>query len=120
VKLFITASRIGSRRAAAEIAGCRADLVAGTVTAFGTGGLPEGVIGWMSASRRPMTAASWRATCGLDGGPERLRHDLLDLRHREHPKGVQRTHYDWMAMCTSTVEGPDLTADDVLLNRSRW
>jgi acyl-CoA synthetase len=32
------------------------------------------------------------------------------------PKGVQRTHYDWMAMCTGTVEGPDLTADDVLLN----
>jgi acyl-CoA synthetase (AMP-forming)/AMP-acid ligase II len=32
------------------------------------------------------------------------------------PKGVPRTHYDWMAMCTSTVEGPDLTADDVLLN----
>ncbi len=32
------------------------------------------------------------------------------------PKGVQRTHYDWMAMCTSTVEGPRLTAADVLLN----
>src|SRR5436309_3294678 len=32
------------------------------------------------------------------------------------PKGVPRTHYDWMAMCTGTVEGPDLTADDVLLN----
>ena len=32
------------------------------------------------------------------------------------PKGVQRTHYDWMAMCTGTVEGPGLTADDVLLN----
>jgi acyl-coenzyme A synthetase/AMP-(fatty) acid ligase len=32
------------------------------------------------------------------------------------PKGVPRTHYDWMAMCTSTVEGPDLTADDVMLN----
>ncbi len=32
------------------------------------------------------------------------------------PKGVQRTHYDWMAMCTSTVEGPELTASDVLLN----
>jgi acyl-CoA synthetase (AMP-forming)/AMP-acid ligase II len=32
------------------------------------------------------------------------------------PKGVQRTHYDWMAMCTGTVEGPDLTDADVLLN----
>ena len=32
------------------------------------------------------------------------------------PKGVQRTHYDWLAMRTSTVEGPGLTADDVLLN----
>ncbi|MGH3422629.1 MAG: AMP-binding protein, partial [Streptosporangiaceae bacterium] len=29
---------------------------------------------------------------------------------------MPRTHYDWMAMCTGTVEGPDLTADDVLLN----
>jgi acyl-CoA synthetase (AMP-forming)/AMP-acid ligase II len=32
------------------------------------------------------------------------------------PKGVQRTHYDWMAMCQGTVEGPELTAADVLLN----
>ena len=29
---------------------------------------------------------------------------------------MQRTHYDWLAMSIGTVEGPDLTADDVLLN----
>ena len=29
---------------------------------------------------------------------------------------MQRTHYDWLAMSTATVEGPRLTADDVLLN----
>jgi acyl-CoA synthetase len=32
------------------------------------------------------------------------------------PKGVPRAHCDWLAICTSTVEGPGLTADDVLLN----
>ena len=29
---------------------------------------------------------------------------------------MQRTHYDWMSMRIGTVEGPELTADDVLLN----
>jgi hypothetical protein len=29
---------------------------------------------------------------------------------------VQRTHYDWMAKCAGTVDGPQLTATDVLLN----
>ncbi|GII58363.1 AMP-dependent acyl-CoA synthetase [Planotetraspora thailandica] len=32
------------------------------------------------------------------------------------PKGVPRSHYDWLAMCWATVDAPRLTADDVLLN----
>ncbi|GAA4566364.1 class I adenylate-forming enzyme family protein [Planotetraspora kaengkrachanensis] len=32
------------------------------------------------------------------------------------PKGVPRTHYDWLAMSWATVDAPRLTGDDVLLN----
>ncbi|MEZ0073275.1 class I adenylate-forming enzyme family protein [Planotetraspora sp. GP83] len=32
------------------------------------------------------------------------------------PKGVRRTHYDWLAASWVTVDAPRLTADDVLLN----
>jgi len=32
------------------------------------------------------------------------------------PKGVPRTHYDWLAICWGTVDAPRLTEDDVLLN----
>jgi acyl-CoA synthetase (AMP-forming)/AMP-acid ligase II len=32
------------------------------------------------------------------------------------PKGVPRTHYDWLAMSWATVDAPRLTSDDVLLN----
>lgn len=32
------------------------------------------------------------------------------------PKGVPRTHGDWIAVSMTTVQAPGLTADDVLLN----
>jgi acyl-CoA synthetase len=116
-KVFITANRIGQRPAAAEIAGLQAQIPSlRTVAAFGSG-LPPGVAGLdqLSAAaddRSGLAAhlAAWSAdpndcvTICWTSGTEST------------PKGVQRTHYDWMAMCTSTVEGPDLTADDVLLN----
>ena len=119
VKLFITASRIGSRRAAAEIAGLQGQISSlGTVTAFGDGeGLPEGVIGLderiAAADDRGELASYLR---GWTADPNDCVTICWTSGTESTPKGVQRTHYDWMAMCTSTVEGPDLTADDVLLN----
>ncbi|MEV4317278.1 class I adenylate-forming enzyme family protein [Actinocrispum sp. NPDC049592] len=32
------------------------------------------------------------------------------------PKGVPRTHYDWLAIAEPCAKAPELTADDVLLN----
>ncbi len=129
VKLFITAGRIGRRQAAAEIAGLRKQIPSlRTVAAFGLSGASgapgasgafgtEGVVG---LDERIVAAGDLR---GLDRyhaswSPEP--NDCVTIcwtsGTESTPKGVQRTHYDWMAMCTSTVEGPDLTADDVLLN----
>jgi acyl-CoA synthetase len=110
VKLFITASRIGSRPAAAEIAGLRGQIPSlGTVAAFGAG-LDELIGG---ADDRSGLAAYLR---GWSAEPNDCVTICWTSGTESTPKGVPRTHYDWMAMCTSTVEGPGLTADDVLLN----
>jgi acyl-CoA synthetase len=117
VKLFITAGRIGKRPAAAEIAGLRDQIPSLlTVAAFGVSGA-SGVIG---LDERIAAAGD---LSGLDRYLASWAPDPNDCvticwtsGTESTPKGVQRTHYDWMAMCTSTVEGPDLTADDVLLN----
>jgi acyl-CoA synthetase len=121
VKLFITASRIGSRPAAAEIAGLRGQIPSlGTVAAFGDGAAGaggEGVAGLDEligeADDRSGLAAYLR---GWSAEPNDCVTICWTSGTESTPKGVQRTHYDWMAMCTSTVEGPELTADDVLLN----
>ena len=61
-KLFITASRIGQRQAAAEIAGLRGQVPSlRVVAAFGTD-LPDGVLRLDDRSRRPRTAAGWPRT----------------------------------------------------------
>jgi acyl-CoA synthetase len=132
VRLFITAARIGKRPAAAELAGLRAQIPSlQTVAAFGSGlpdggspdggspdgGSPDGVLGLDAA----IAAAGDRA--GLAAHLASWSPDPNDCvticwtsGTESTPKGVPRTHYDWMAMCTGTVEGPGLTADDVLLN----
>jgi acyl-CoA synthetase (AMP-forming)/AMP-acid ligase II len=116
-RMFITATRIGHREAAAEIAALRDDIPSlRVVAAFGEA-RPAGVIGLderiaSAQDRRGLAAylSAWTpdpndcVTICWTSGTEAT------------PKGVQRTHYDWMAMCTGTVEGPDLTRDDVLLN----
>ncbi len=117
VRVFITASRISTRPAAAEIAGLRARIPSlRTVAAFGSG-LPAGVV----ALDERIAAADDRS--GLAAHLAAFAPDPNDCvticwtsGTESTPKGVQRTHYDWMAMCTSTVEGPELTASDVLLN----
>ena len=118
VKLFITAGRIGRRQAAAEIAGLREQIPSlRTVAAFGASEVSGAVV---ELDERIAAGGDLR---GLDRYLASWSPDPNDCvticwtsGTESTPKGVQRTHYDWMAMCTSTVEGPDLTADDVLLN----
>jgi len=116
VKMFITGSRIGQRPAAAEIAGLAGQIPSlRAVAAFG--GLPDGVIG---LDARMAAAGDRSGLAAYLGGLRADPNDCVTIcwtsGTESTPKGVQRTHYDWMAMCTSTVEGPGLTADDVLLN----
>jgi acyl-CoA synthetase (AMP-forming)/AMP-acid ligase II len=116
-RLFITAGRIGQRRAAEEIAGLREQIPSlRTVAAFGPD-LPDGVLG-LDEGIAAADDRSWLAAHLADFSPNP--NDCVTIcwtsGTESTPKGVQRTHYDWMAMCTGTVEGPDLTADDVLLN----
>jgi acyl-CoA synthetase len=117
VRLFITAGRIGQRPAAAEIAGLRGQLPSlRTVAAFGPG-LPEGVVSLddrMAAAGNRDGLAAHLASFSPD--PNDCVTICWTSGTESTPKGVQRTHYDWMAMCTGTVEGPDLTDADVLLN----
>jgi acyl-CoA synthetase len=116
-KMFITASRIGQRQAAAEITGLRESIPSlRAVAAFGPA-VPDGVIG---LDERVAAADD---LSGLAAHLTRWSPDPNDCvticwtsGTESTPKGVQRTHYDWMAMSTGTVEGPDLTRDDVLLN----
>jgi acyl-CoA synthetase (AMP-forming)/AMP-acid ligase II len=117
VKAFITAGRIGHRNAAADMAELQDQIpTLRTVAAFGPG-LPPGVV---SLDAR-IAAADDRG--GLAAHLAAFTPDPNDCvticwtsGTESTPKGVQRTHYDWLAMRTSTVEGPGLTADDVLLN----
>src|ERR1700722_8202972 len=121
VTMFITGSRIGQRPAAAEIAGLAGQIPSlRAVAAFGgglpDGGLPDGVIG---LDARMAAAGDRSGLAAYLGGLRADPNDCVTIcwtsGTESTPKGVQRTHYDWMAMCTSPVEGPGLTADDVLL-----
>ncbi|HEX3313095.1 MAG TPA: AMP-binding protein, partial [Streptosporangiaceae bacterium] len=106
VKLFITASRIGQRPAAAELAGLRPRIPSlRWVGAFGAG-LDERIA---AADDRSGLAAHLD---GFSPDPNDCVTICWTSGTESTPKGVPRTHYDWMAMCTGTVEGPDLTADD--------
>jgi acyl-CoA synthetase len=116
-KMFITAVRIGERQAAAELAGRRDSIPSlRSVLAFGSD-LPDGVIGLDSRIAAADDLSGLAAyLAGWSADPNDCVTICWTSGTESTPKGVQRTHYDWMAMCTSTVEGPGLTADDVLLN----
>ena len=116
-RLFITAGRIGQRPTAKEIAGLREQIPSlRTVAAFGPD-LPDGVLGLDEAIAAADDRSGLAAhLAGFTPDPNDCVTICWTSGTESTPKGVQRTHYDWMAMCTGTVEGPDLTADDVLLN----
>ncbi|WP_433219077.1 class I adenylate-forming enzyme family protein [Dactylosporangium sp. CS-047395] len=107
VKYFVTSSRIGDRAHAEEFLG----YGIGRVLSHGEN-LPEGVLPLdeLMAAADPSTVDVYRAdpndcvTICWTSGTEST------------PKGVPRSHYDWLAICWATVEAPRLTEDDVLLN----
>ena len=107
VRLFITASRIGQRRAAEEIAGLRPQIGSlRTVAAFGVD-LPAGVLGLdegMAAAEDRSGLAAHLA--GFSPDPNNCVTICWTSGTESTPKGVQRTHYDWMAKISAAeLEG---------------
>jgi acyl-CoA synthetase len=117
VKAFITAGRIGRRAAAAELAELRGQVPSlRTLAVFGPD-VPPGAVPLddrIAAAGDQSGLAAHLAAFGCD--PNDCVTICWTSGTEAAPKGVQRTHYDWLAMSTATVEGPRLTADDVLLN----
>ncbi|NNN01598.1 MAG: acyl--CoA ligase [Acidimicrobiaceae bacterium] len=118
VKLFVTSTRIGkTREAARELADLR-DAIPSLqhILAFGET-LVEGVI----ALDQRMASANDRSALGefrasFEPDPNDCVTICWTSGTESTPKGVPRTHYDWIAMSWTTVEAPMLTKDDVLIN----
>ena len=113
---LVTMTRIGHRPAASEAL----KVVAGssmlkTVLAFGDA-TPEPAVGL----DRRLPSAELREVEGYVESLEPDPNDCVTIcwtsGTESTPKGVPRAHCDWLAMSTSTIEGPALTPDDVLLN----
>jgi acyl-CoA synthetase (AMP-forming)/AMP-acid ligase II len=118
VQLFVTSTRIGkTREAARELASLR-DAIPSMkhILAFGDT-VPEGVIG---LDQRIASANDHSALSEFRASFEPDPNDCVTIcwtsGTESTPKGVPRTHYDWIAMSWTTVEAPMLTKDDVLIN----
>ena len=117
VKAFITAGRIGRRAAAAEMAQLRAQIPSlRTLAVFGPD-VPEGAVPLDARIAAADDRSALKAhLAAVAPDPNDCVTICWTSGTEAAPKGVQRTHYDWLAMSTATVEGPGLTAGDVLLN----
>jgi acyl-CoA synthetase len=118
VKLFVTSTRIGKTREAAREVALLRDSIPSLehILAFGDS-VPEGVIGLdqlMASANDRSALAQFRASFKPD--PNDCVTICWTSGTESTPKGVPRTHYDWIAMSWTTVEAPLLTKDDVLIN----
>ncbi|MBP2325939.1 acyl-CoA synthetase (AMP-forming)/AMP-acid ligase II [Kibdelosporangium banguiense] len=101
---FVTAATVGDRKAAEIISGLGHDM---TVLAFGSP-LPDNVIALdsepqASVEPHPIDPNDCVTICWTSGT-------------EATPKGVPRSHYDWIAIAEPCAGAPRLTAEDVLLN----
>lgn len=117
VRAFVTVTRLGDRQNAAAVASLR-DKTASleTIMAFGDN-VPAGIVAldemlnreadtdWLSQYQNNLriTANDVFTICWTSGT-------------ESQPKGVPRTHNDWIAIAYASVDGAELTGDDVLLN----
>jgi acyl-CoA synthetase len=114
VRTFVTMDVVRGRAVAADIVALRSALPSlGAVLAYGSD-VPDGAValGGPALARDELDA--YLAERVIDPA------DCVSLcwtsGTESVPKGVPRTHGDWIAVSMTTVQAPGLTADDVLLN----
>ncbi|HEY2592577.1 MAG TPA: class I adenylate-forming enzyme family protein, partial [Chloroflexota bacterium] len=116
LKAFITAGRIGRRAAAAEMAELRGQIPSLRTLAVFAPDVPPGAVPLDERTAAADQSGLAAHLAAFTPDPNDCVTICWTSGTGAAPKGVQRTHYDWLAMSTATVEGPRLTADDVLLN----
>jgi acyl-CoA synthetase (AMP-forming)/AMP-acid ligase II len=116
LKAFITAGRIGRRAAAAEMAELRGQIPSLRTLAVFAPDVPPGAVPLDERTAAADQSGLAAHLAAFTPDPNDCVTICWTSGTEATPKGVQRTHYDWLAMSTATVEGPRLTADDVLLN----
>ncbi|SDJ41602.1 Acyl-CoA synthetase (AMP-forming)/AMP-acid ligase II [Frankineae bacterium MT45] len=115
-RALVTASRVGGRDNAAELAALAPRIPSlQHCFAFGTG-LPDGVIPLdpaLEGAADPSILADYRANRVVDAN------DCLTLcwtsGTESNPKGVPRAHGDWLAVVQTTAGVPEMNPDSVLL-----
>jgi acyl-CoA synthetase len=113
---LVTMTRIGPRAAAVEAVAVAARSPGlRSVLAFGPDP-PPGVTALDQRLAGAERSAVEDYVAGLAPDPNDCVSICWTSGTESAPKGVLRAHCDWLAMCTGTVEGPQLTGDDVLLN----
>jgi acyl-CoA synthetase (AMP-forming)/AMP-acid ligase II len=121
LRVFVTMDQVRGRANAKAIASLRdrgAVPALTAVLAFGAA-LPDGVVALDAAD--PATAADQQARLAAHlAGRVIDPADCVSLcwtsGTESVPKGVPRTHGDWIAVSMTTVQAPGLGPDDVLLN----
>jgi acyl-CoA synthetase (AMP-forming)/AMP-acid ligase II len=116
-KILLTSAKIGARANAEEVAGYRSAIPSlEHVLAHGAA-LPEGVLPVDALTAAvDDTAAVSRYAAEHPADPNDCVTICWTSGTEGTPKGVPRSHYDWLAICWGTVDAPRLTEDDVLLN----
>ncbi|MFI5806241.1 class I adenylate-forming enzyme family protein [Streptomyces sp. NPDC051561] len=114
---FLTASRIGTRRVAAEVLSLR-DRIPSLRLLFAYGeGVPEGAVSLAAEAALPYDPAEVSSYIEKHSADP---NDCITIcwtsGTEATPKGVPRCHNDWLAIARTCAEAPRMTADDVLLN----
>ncbi len=116
VRTFVTMDRVRGRANARAVLALR-DVIPTleTVLAYGED-LPDGVVALDVAPAGDFSGQLSAYLAGRSIDPADCVSLCWTSGTESVPKGVPRTHGDWIAVSMTTVQAPGLTAEDVLLN----
>lgn len=116
VKAFVTMTRIGERHDAQAVVNLKGRITSlQAVLAFGDN-VPEGVVALDPILAQPHDAAALDAYLSqLHVDPNEVFTVCWTSGTESMPKGVPRTHNDWIAIAYGTTDAAGLTGDDHLL-----